>query len=461
MDFNYSPRQVRYDSLKMNFDYTNTSYCDSNGHLLFYTNGIYIANALDKKIENSDSLNAGAVQYVWNPYIQEYGYRKYQAIITLPVAAGKHILLHTFMDTFWNSTLYCKKLYATYLGMDANSGLGQVEYKNQPIIDNDTLAWEMSATRHANGHDWWTLIQKRNTNCYYRVLVNESGAHLLPALNCLSTTTIFGSIGATCFSPDGSKFIYLGVYGGVNIFDFDRCSGEISNPVFIPIPVFQDSTWIGNGVAISPNNRFLYVGATRYVFQYDLWATDIAASIDTVAVYDGFKSPFGSFFNTMQLAPDGKIYESCGNAEKVYHVIENPDRKGDSCNFVQHGIHLPTFSWGVPNFPNYRLGALPGSPCDTLTGLNETARAEKEKLLKVFPNPTTDYITVDYGFTDWNKGEATLEITNQLGQVVHRQPLPMYSGFQKVEVSQLTTGVYTAFIKRGVQVVATAKFVRE
>lgn len=459
LDFNYSPRQIDYDSIAMNFDRTNTSYCDNNGALLFYSNGIYVANKLDEKIENGDSLNAGFFQYVWDPIISYYGYRTGQGIIALPNPANEtqYFILHSYMDTFWTGQLYAHKLYLTVLDMQENAGHGKVVSKNQSLIE-DTLGWEVNAMRHANGRDWWMLVQQRNTNCYYRVLVDESGPHALPGYTCTGNVISYGRVASTCFSPDGSKFIYLSIYGGVNIYDFDRCSGTLSNTLYVPIPVFGDSTWIGNGVSISPNNRFLYVGATGYVFQYDLWAADIAGSIDTVAIYDGYRAPFNTLFHTMQLGPDGKIYESCGNSARVYHVIERPNEKGDSCLFMQHSIHLPTSSLGVPNFPNYRLGALPGSPCDTLTGLNEIERAEKERLLRVFPNPATDFVTIDYGFTDWSKGEVNLEIANELGQIVYSQNPPMYSGFQKIDVSQFSTGIYTAHIRRGNQVVGSVKF---
>ena len=461
LDFSYSPCNIRYDSLAMNFDNTNTSYCDFDGRLLFYTNGIYIANTLNEKIKNSDSLNTGFVQDFWDPTIQTNGYRQYQGALALQSPSEqKFYLLHSYMDSFWNGTIYCRKLLYTSLDMSLEMGHGEVLDKNQILIA-DTLGWELSADKHGNGRDWWVLAQQRSTNCYYRILLNDSGVNVLPGLTCGGSVVNYSNIGSCCFSPDGLKYVYLSIPGGINIFDFDRCLGTLSNPVYIPIPVFGDSIWIANGVSISPNNRFLYVGATRHVYQYDLWASDIAASIDTVAVYDGHKAPFGSFFHTMQLGPDGKIYESCGNSENVYHLIERPDEKGDSCLFIQHGVQLPTFSLGVPNFPNYRLGALPGSPCDTLTGLAEEERAEKEKLLKVFPKPASDYVTIDYGYTDWNKGGVVLEIVNETGQVAYTQMLPMYSGFQKINITPFATGIYSAYIKRNNQIVATARFAKQ
>ncbi len=245
-------------------------------------------------------------------------------------------------------------------------------------------------------------------------------------------------------------------YGGLDIFDFDRCSGELSNPLHTSFPLSS-----AMGVAFSPNSRFLYLSLYHVLYQFDMQAADVLASKDTVGVFDGTKAPFDAIFHTAQLAPDGKIYISCGNADTVYHIIERPDEKGDSCLFRQHSLSLPSPSLGVPNFPNYRLGALTSSPCDTLTGLNEVERTEKEKILKIYPNPATDFVTIDYGFTNWSKGEISLEITNELGQIVHQQKLPMYSGFQKIETSSFATGLYTTYIKRNNQIVATTKFAKQ
>lgn len=79
-----------------------------------------------------------------------------------------------------------------------------------------------------------------------------------------------------------------------------------------------------------------------------------------IAIYDGSVSPFPTPFLTAQLAPDGKIYINSPNGNNVLHVIHEPNLKGDSCHVEQNGIHLPTYNFAsMPNFPNYRLGAIP------------------------------------------------------------------------------------------------------
>lgn len=146
--------------------------------------------------------------------------------------------------------------------------------------------------------------------------------------------------------------------------NFDRCTGLLDNQQTVPIPTTGNSS----GAAISKNSRYLYVITTLEIYQYDLWAEEIGATQQTVAVYEEFLDPwFHTNFFMGSLARDGKIYVSSSNGVKSLTVIEHPDRPGDACAVNQHAVRLPVFmSFGIPTFPNHRLGPLDGSACDTL-----------------------------------------------------------------------------------------------
>ena len=333
LSFRDDSLKISYDSLSMNFDKTNVTYSDSNGNVLFYSNGIYVANSLNEPIENSDSLNAGYIDLVWDPNIFSGGYRNSQGILCLQsiVNRNQYYLISSFLDTLPNSNesnLYCSKILVALADMSLNNGLGKVVYKNQIIIE-DSIAEEIQCVRHGNGRDWWILVQKQNSNCFYRVLVDTGGFKVMSDLACLGSSMPMSQIGAACFSPDGTKYVYLGAWSGLNIYDFDRCTGLLNNPRNFPLPSIVDSGWSGIGVCISPNSRYLYVSVTHQLYQFDLWANNIFTSIDTVGIYNGGHLPntpqVETIFYTQQLAPDGKIYMSCGNSVPYYHVINNPD----------------------------------------------------------------------------------------------------------------------------------------
>ncbi len=461
LDFNYTPLKNTNDTSKhMYLERTNTSFSDSDGNLMFYSNGIYIADSAGQKIANSDSLNAGYMQYVWDPSIQNEGYRNPQGILAIPSLSNpnQYYLIHSYDDLMPDGVLIrTKKILVTLLDMSLNNGHGKVIYKNQPLI-TDTFCRGLTATRHGNGRDWWILAQKRNTNCYYRILVDTSGPHVLPGLTCGGDTVdMRDGYRPVCFSPDGSKFVLAGTYENVNIFDFDRCTGELSNAILLPLNIGSG----GGGVGISPSNRFLYVSDVYHLYQFDLFAADIWTSKLLIGTFDNTIMGAATVFDRQQIGPDGRIYMGCGSGAEAYHVVHYPDSLGLACDFRQHELIINA-SLGVPNYPNYRLGYLNGSACDTLTHLPDEVREIKEKTINLYPNPATDNVVIDYGYTDWNrKGEVSLEITNAIGQMVYSQILPAYSALQKIDVSTFANGFYSVSIKRNNQIIAVTKMVKQ
>jgi hypothetical protein len=101
MDFNYSPVNVEYSYYGMPFYKTNVMFCSDAGELLFYCNGIFIANSSGDTMLNGDSLNAGYYLSYIEPNINRYGYPLPQGIVALqnPSDANQYYLLNSFVDT--------------------------------------------------------------------------------------------------------------------------------------------------------------------------------------------------------------------------------------------------------------------------------------------------------------------------------------------------------------------------
>jgi hypothetical protein len=149
------------------------------------------------------------------------------------------------------------------------------------------------------------------------------------------------------------------------IFDFDRCTGQLSNPRIVSYPN-GFYTWYA---AASPDSRFLYLNHPNALYSLDLKAGDLGASLDTVAVYDGFAcpNPWQTGIGLPGLGPDGKIYYATHNGTKCMHELHHPNLPGWAADFEQHGLALPRYSQATMcPFPNYRLGVWEGSPCDTM-----------------------------------------------------------------------------------------------
>ncbi len=358
IDFSTNPPAITMEDHNMDFDITNGSMSSAKGELLFYTNAYFIANA-----QNDTML--GGVHLNPNPAYQD---RNQQGVLILPAPgdSSKYYLIHD-MSTFdptpyaFHQVYHC--LYSK-IDMQGDKGLGEVEEINR-IFLKDTLCYgKLTACKHANGRDWWILIPKWNSSVYFTYLLTPAGLKFLGIQKMGANPT--SSSGQAVFSPDGTRYVRYNSLGSLgawlDVFDFDRCTGLLSNPRNVHIPQAGMP-----GAAISPNSRYLYISNGLWLHQYDLDASDIIASEILLGTYDGYLSPLNTFFFMLQLAPDGKLYMNTAGSVNTLHVIHQPDLPGAACRFEQHGVQLPTFnSWSLPNFPNYRLGPLDGSPCDTL-----------------------------------------------------------------------------------------------
>ncbi|MEP6794517.1 MAG: T9SS type A sorting domain-containing protein, partial [Saprospiraceae bacterium] len=232
----------------------------------------------------------------------------------------------------------------------------------------------IQACRHANGRDWWVIVPEWNSNCYYTILVSPDGVSS-PQKHCTGPTQGDHDWGASVgFSPDGQWFArslpwIKGSLGYISLFSFDRCTGELTHSVTLNFPTEEP---FYTGLSFSPNNRFLYASTLKSLWQFDLSKPDIQnTGVLAGRVTTGSFPGQGSLF-FQQLAPDGRIYIACPGSHKFLSTIHYPDRLGTECVFKEYDLKLPIGSnnWmGLQNYPNYLLGPLDGSGCDTL-GIN-------------------------------------------------------------------------------------------
>lgn len=445
IDFKENPPKVFRGEIPFNFKITDISISDPLGNLQFYSNAIQIANNEGEIIQNGTGLNPGPVasDNENNGYILDQG----AIFLPNPTLNTQYYIIHANRE-YPNDIIrqsHTKKLYYTLVDRSFGYEKGRVILKNKEIINDFLEPGKITATKHANGRDWWIITKRFETNEYYCVLVTSTGINVLEP-QALGSHYPAPGIGQAIFSPDGTKYARINIIdffdkeNYLNIYDFDRCSGELSNPIQFQL---RDSISSG-GVAISPNNRFLYVSAARFIFQYDLWEDDIESTKDTVAIYDGFQAPFPTLFYHCQLAPNGKIYINTSNGSNILHIIHQPNQKGEACMVEQHGLTLPTYNaFSLPNFPNYRLGPLQGSPCDTLGLTHTTLPPTKRAQFLVYPNPSTNFL-----YLKW-KDESTFlkevfswRLLDALGREVKRLNFTNNFIGQKVNVADLADGVY-------------------
>ncbi len=236
--------------------------------------------------------------------------------------------------------------------------------KDQPVIEDTLSGGQLKPIRHANGRDWWLIVPRYKVNQYYIYLLDPTGIHLVNIQAIGPETNSQTVVSQAAVSPDGSKYCRFSAPGGLLVFDFDRCAGKLSNLNYggSALDIYNCN---GNGLAISPNSRYLYLALCDSLFQFDLAAQDLFASRQVVQTYFG-PDPLEGLMAFAQLAPDGKIYLVTGNGTLNAHIIHQPDEPGLACNAENGAIIFDTPKVSYPNLPNFRLGPIDGSVCDSL-----------------------------------------------------------------------------------------------
>lgn len=448
LDFQSGNMAITTMTRAIGYRRTAANISDANGALLFSTNGAFLADANGDTLLNGSGLNPSS-------YTSDHPEGLYipQAclIVPKPEASTLYYLLHSTADLQVPS-YFATQLYLTVVDMSLVGGLGAAVLKNEIVLSDSLVGGKISAVRHANGRDWWVFCHKKATNIFYRLLVTPEGVST-PQQQAIGVVRNYLG-GQVCFSPQGDKFAYYWGMAGedLEIFDFDRCTGLLSNPAHILI---NDANSQG-GVAFSPNGRYLYVSSIEDVYQYDVQAPDISASMVHIAEWDGFYSPsppFATLFDLAQLAPDGKIYISTGNGTQHLHVIHDPDSAGFACNMEQHGIALPRyFSNSIPNHPNYHLGPVDGSVCDSLGINTAVAEAVVEQAIQAYPNPSNGTFTLSYAVQPI-AGE--LEVRDLSGRLVLRERISPWTQMHRVQLEGEAAGMYQCKMTWGAHAATT------
>ncbi len=422
------------------------------GGLIYYafTRATVTGNTTLVKTFN-DSIMSNGVNIV--------GQGWYHELVALPDPASQNNF-YLFSNGITNSGL--SGIHYSKIDIIQNNGLGQVVQKNVPLFIS-LMTDVMAAVKHGNGRDWWVIAKHRfnlyNSDTLLQYLVTPAGVLGPYKLN----TTVANGPGFAnfTFSSDGSKLLYTAITGLIMTLDFDRCNGQISNPIIIKPEVGSGgSNWTW-GSCFSPNDSLIYVShidVPSKIIQYNLYAPNIAASADTFALIMPSSPAFARNAGALKLGPDGKIYVACAWSDTLgsfnypypdtaYHpdnmylaTIDSPNVIGAGCHFNPYGFYLggKRSYWGLPNNPDYEMGALMGSPCDTLTGLTPNPSPQERGTLEVFPNPANNTITVVIEKTVLLNAKIT--ITDAPGKIIQEQEVMQNQ--TQINITSLHAGIY-------------------
>jgi len=365
---------------------TCSTICDDDGNPLIWTNGMLIRGSGFQMIEDTisyvpddwDNIKPSFWQWWYSENDFAYGFPIPNGAIILPDPGetGIYHVIYQFSEWFDDPLgFHCTKWLTASVRLNPDSTFTFLSKDVQIGVSDILFQSPVKAVRHANGRDWWIYMLLRGSNQYQLILLDPSGINFMGLLD--SGINMPQALGLATISPSG-KYMAVGVAvlnsndQHVFIYEIDRCSGSLA---------FRDSfslvTQLWPGFGFSSNEKYLYTSSeSRYLWQFDIEASDIGASRVLVGEYDGFVHGSNSptTFGPIMQTPDGRLYVVPTTASNEYlHVIDRPDEPGTACKLRQHAINL-TVPQGrsAPNVPNYRLGPLDGSPCYTL-GLNNLA----------------------------------------------------------------------------------------
>lgn len=376
---------------------------DTNGNLLFYTNGERIWN------KNHTSMYANIGSYLS------------MQVVSFPKPGSDHEY-YLFSVSYGG---YFLSFY-TIIDMSMNGGLGGI---TGPVVLD--AAWDavykLCATYHKNQEDIWVITRKFTESKYASFLVTANGVNTTPLLSPAPPAPSGERQGVMKISYD-KKYLITCFKGGIpeNSDAIEVCRFNDADGTVEYLYTFQvrDDNYPGDnletsGAEFSPDSKFLYLtanwwsvwGDTGLIYQYEMQYIEDSASFvaSAVNVGPGYKK------SDLQLGPDGRIYVTGQNSPPPYPeylgVINEPWKKGTLCDYEEPGIYLTpgSASWRVPTIlPDFLYRFVYHGICeDEPFHFTQYFNPEPEEILWNFGDPgsgwannTSNELDPDHLFSD-------------------------------------------------------------
>jgi gliding motility-associated-like protein len=344
LDFNTDPPTILSDG-QLTFDPVTqdgesaASISDSNGNLLFYTDGVSVWNRQHEVMPSGTGL--------WG-----HGTTTQTLIVPRPNHSTEFYIFTASPEGDTDFFPAEKRGFRySVVDLSLDNGLGDVTMKNILLTNSSTE--KIAATMHANGIDVWVTMHELNNNFFNSFLVTSEGITELPVKSAAGLLIKNNNVtGQLKFSPNGEMLaMSLWRSNSVALFNFDRSNGKIF--FLTNLIEFESQTY---GIEFSPNSNFLYVthvGCSPNVFQFNLNST---SSIEKSRVALENSGSTCDFPGQLQLASDGRIYLAILRDPFHIGVINFPNENGVACNYESNGMSLPInginycFGGGLPNF---------------------------------------------------------------------------------------------------------------
>ncbi len=431
---------------------------DSDGNIIFYGSSSNTTNTFTGQIKKGKLFNKSHNKLFNGDTL--VGGEWYHDMLILP----KSVTDSTFYVFVAGVVVPDTGLWYSIVDMKLQSGLGQVVQKNVRYITHPVQDM-LAAVKHGNGRDWWLVTRRwRSLNPideFWIYLIDSTGINALPVQH-VGIAHPDGA-GDMSFNRTGDKLALCGWNNYLGIFDFDRCTGIVSNESLIELNGILPPFKVYTSAVFSPDGSKLYVNSSQEtyqksgkLYQFNLNSTNIPASRILI---DSFPVPAEN--HGMERGPDGKIFISCvfdsiGSAfpypptlfnyiNSNLSVINQPDSFGLACDFQPFSFYLggARTYYGLPNNPDYELGAWVGSPCDTLSvGVDDNV-PEQQVFFQAWYNSEWNMIHVNASKLKGSK--ATLRLVDVEGRLVYEKETGVIAGGYvtgEIPMNGVAKGVY-------------------
>lgn len=409
--------------------------CDSNGQILFYSNGADVFNRKHITVPSSP-----AVPFSFRTESTS------QAALILPVIDSPHLYYlfslqqASFSDFKTSRLVYCK------VDMRLDTGYGDIVPGTKENLLNDSLSEKMIAIT-GNNNNIWLLVHKLDSAQFLAYNITAAGIDTIPVIsNIGSFASTFGyATGVMKVSHNRRKIVInsikqtASIYnkGGTELCDFDPATGLVSNCFTL------DSSNSYYGAEFSPDNSKLYIGHineatdTTKIQQFDLTSTDTAtirASKTQVAQINK------SILSDLKLAPDGKIYfigfdslAATLNYSRYLACFSTPNLAAAACGYTPRAITLSSGTGMKVGFPNTYVtqDTIPYIPTSFVK------HTPTPTPILIYPNPTSLHLHLSGIITP-----GTLSIQNTLGQTLLKHSIYTPQNETTIPVFSLLPGTY-------------------
>lgn len=443
-----------------------SSISDSNGNLLFYTNGAKVWNKNHEIMVNGNGLFGHWSSSNSSIVIPKPNSTNIYYVVTLdepnhltaayypnPDPNPRH--LNPYDTTTDSDDGFNNGLNYSIVDISLNGGEGEVISKNNHLVTYDPSDIEqkkykcsekLTAVYNSDGTAIWFLTYFIDK--FYVFKIDKNGINTTPVISSSGFTIptngyLNNAIGCIKFSPDGKKLAMANTYlgtdsknlypGNAYLFNFDNNTGLVSNGLKI---IDGDHPY---GVEFSPNSQVLYINANRYnsfssdLYQFDLTVSDIASS--------KYRAWGAVGAGALQLGIDGKIYISMPDSWSLSQVL-NPNTYGSTVNITWFNIDLDGF-----NSP-YRRSAF-GLPSFIQSDFEQNLTFENLCLGSETKFNLINYTNVDT--VNWNFGDVLSGADNESTDL---KPVHTFNSAGTYEISAVvksTTGI-TRIVKRKLEI---------